>query len=265
MTYPRPRPPLIAALCAGSLAACEPTVVAGEWTCPSGDPDVDFGEVVPNPDEPVKTGWSTGFEREFCDYARLHGFCYADPGASFSIVASPTHSGKSAAAFRVTGDAQGGHQARCVRQGRLPTAAYYSAWYFVPSRAVNTGNWNIFHFDSPDSSGQHPLWDVSIFSAPNGDLSLYVLDFLGGGTHGKDETPLIPIGEWFQVEVFLRRAADATGAFALYQNRQRILQLSGVITDDTDWGQWYVGNLADKLMPADSTIYVDDVAIRETP
>ena len=36
----------------------------------------------------------------------------------------------------------------------------------------------------------------------------------------------------------------------------------GLVTDNTDFGQWYVGNFADALTPPGSTLYVDDVTIR---
>ena len=42
------------------------------------------------------------------------------------------------------------------------------------------------------------------------------------------------------------------------------VHLTGLVTDDTDWGQWYVGNLADALVPPASTVYVDDVTISLT-
>jgi hypothetical protein len=37
------------------------------------------------------------------------------------------------------------------------------------------------------------------------------------------------------------------------------------VTDPTDWGQWYVGNWADSLVPPASTVYVDDVTIGLAP
>jgi hypothetical protein len=37
------------------------------------------------------------------------------------------------------------------------------------------------------------------------------------------------------------------------------------MTDPSNWGQWYVGNLATALAPSNSTIYVDDVTIGTTP
>jgi hypothetical protein len=74
----------------------------------------------------------------------------------------------------------------------------------------------------------------------------------------------IPIQAWFQLELHLKRAADATGEVALYQDGQLLIDQKGLRTDDTSWGQWYVGNYADALTPPDFTLYVDDVTIRGT-
>lgn len=243
-----------------SLVACEPTLVVGELTCPLAG---DAGAVATSPLDPIAVPWSTGFEQGFCDYTRAAGFCFADDPSSYTLVTSPVHSGKFAVAFQVRGVPNNPGQTRCVHQGEFPREAYYSAWYFVPAPAVNSGNWNLFHFLGGQPGSSHGLWDVSLASATNGELSLYVFDFLGLGIRGRGESPPIPIGAWFQIEVYWRRAADATGEFAVYQDGQRILQLADVRTDDTTWGQWYVGNLATDLMPPSSTLYVDDVTVRE--
>ena len=52
---------------------------------------------------------------------------------------------------------------------------------------------------------------------------------------------------------------------ALYQDGALLLEVTGIVTDDTDVAQWYVGNLAKALTPPDSTLYVDDVTIRAGP
>jgi len=49
----------------------------------------------------------------------------------------------------------------------------------------------------------------------------------------------------------------------LYQDGVPIQEATGIVTDADDVHQWNVGNLATGLEPADSTIYVDDVTIRE--
>jgi hypothetical protein len=242
------------------LVACEPVLHVGKWTCTS-----NADAALANATDPVGVPWSTGFEDQFCDYTQLAGFCYAEPKASYTTVTSPAHSGQFAAAFRVTTGDTTGHQTRCVRQGALPAAAYYGAWYFVPERVTNTGLWNLWHFQGGSPSGpQHGLWDISLVNGSNGDLELVVYDFLNNTTrHSAKATP-IPIAGWFHVELFLKRAADATGEVALYQDGQQLLDVTNVITDDSNWGQWYVGNLISGVTPRDSTLYVDDVTIRST-
>ncbi len=83
-----------------------------------------------------------------------------------------------------------------------------------------------------------------------------IYDTTGGG---------LPIGAWVHLQVYLKRAADATGELAVYQDGEEALRLPGIITDDSEWGQWYVGNWATDIEPPDSTVYVDDVSITETP
>lgn len=277
-------------LCASLFPlACEPKLVVGKWSDDSdqggsagaggagdaGDVPVDChagGDSSGNGSmqrivDPVGVPWSTGFENGFCDYIAATGYCYGNARASFEIVSSPVHSGNSSAAFNiVVDDAFDGLQARCVRQGQLPESAYYSAFFFIPSAPTAANNWNLIHFQGGGLTGAlHGLWDVSISIDAQGELHLYVFDFLRMMTRAATNVPAVPVGAWFQIEVYLKRAADATGEFALYQDGEVGLQLSNLITDDSSYGQWYVGNLAIALTPADSTLYVDDVSIREAP
>jgi hypothetical protein len=215
----------------------------------------------------VDAPWSTGFEAGFCDYERAGGFCYADLDATYEAVEMPVHVGQRAAAFSVTSDSSlDGGQTRCFLEGSLPRDATYGAWFYLPVSATNTGNWNLMHFQGGTPLGLHGLWDVSLGSAEDGSLFLYALDFLNGPMYRPTGgAPSVPIGEWFHVEFRLRRAADETGAIALHQDGELLVELSGIRTDDTEFGQWYVGNLADALVPADSTVYVDDVSIVPMP
>jgi hypothetical protein len=179
-------------------------------------------------------------------------------------VDAPVHGGRSAAAFSVSSDPSGnGVQARCFREGTLPREARYGAWFYIPVLAANTGNWNLIHFQGGDDL--HNLWDVSLGTADDGSLYVYLFDFLNGSIRTPNPAPEVPIGSWFQLEFRLRRAMDATGEVALYQDGALLMELTGLRTDDTDFGQWYVGNYADGLMPPDSTLYVDDVTIRAVP
>lgn len=239
------------------LGACQPTLNVGTWTCAQ-----DAG--APSETEPVGSPWATGFEDEFCDYSQLGGFCYAEPRASYTTVTSPVHSGRSAAAFTIRAGDMDGYQTRCVRQGVFPASAFYGAWYFIPALATNTGNWNLVHFRGGTPTEQHGLWDISLVNGTSTQLEAIVLDFLNGTTRRAARPTPVPIGTWFHLELYLKRAADASGEVALYQDDQLLFEATNIITDDTNWGQWYVGNLASRLTPQDSTLYVDDVSIRST-
>ncbi len=213
---------------------------------------------------PVAVPWSTGFEDDFCGYAEAGGYCYVDGDAGYEIVAEPAHSGTSAAAFSV--NSEGGRaQTRCVRQGTLPKDAYYGAWFRVPTPAQDAGLWNLMFFQGSRDAVLLPLWDVSIGSTDGGGHALFIFGHADAGVLMTEGAPEIPIGTWFHVEFRLLRAADETGLVALYQDGVLIHETSQIATDDTTWGQWYVGNLAQMRTPPDSTVYVDDVSIRAAP
>jgi hypothetical protein len=240
------------------LLGCEPDLVVGTWECRASDGD----EGARSTTEPLAVPWSTSFENAFCDYSAPAGYCYAAERASYEIVTSPVHSGERAAAFGLISDgAFDGLQARCVRRGELPVAAYYSAFFFIPVAPTAANNWNLLHFRSGDAGPMHGIWDVSLERQADGTFQAYVFDHLRQLTRTTDGIPSVPIGAWFQLEVYLRRSANDTGQFALYQDGQLALSLEGLSTDDASYGQWYVGNLAVSLTPAESVLYVDDVSV----
>jgi hypothetical protein len=256
-------------LAASCCFACQPTVNVGQWTCPAStanasttDASTTDASSMPSADDPITLPWSTGFENRFCDYAQPSGFCTMP--VQYSLVTSPVKSGHFAMAFDVVGEDGGAfQQSRCVRQGVLPVEAYYGAWYYIPATATNHHLWNLIHFQGMNSPGS---WDVSLVNAADGALNLRVLNFLWTGPPADHllDGPPVPIGSWFHIEFYLRRAKDATGEAALYQDGVRVIDFANVITEDTDFSQWYVGNLADALSPPASTLYVDDVTIAST-
>lgn len=251
-------------LCFG---ACKQPLVVGEYKCPVSSPEAGSP---PSKYDPIAVPWSAGFENQFCDYPSSEepGWCYGFPPASFRVVSSPVHTGQFAAEFTVLTGTDGGAQpqARCSRQGVFPAEAYYGAWYYIPEVATNKGNWNLFHFQggNSDATSIKNLWDVSLVNGPTGDLTLIVFDDLEGGKH-PTSTKSVPIGKWFHIVFYWKRAKDTSGEVALYQDAERVADLTNLMTDNTDWGQWYVGNLADTLQPPRSTVYVDDITIRATP
>lgn len=246
-------------------SACDPEVTVGEWPCGRATLEQANAEAgAPGTSVPIEAPWSTSFEAGFCEYTAARGFCYADADTTdgnadawYRITAEKAHSGRVSAAFHVNTDGEG-RQSRCVREGILPTEAYYGAWFWVPS-VESAANWNLMHFRGGDDL--HGLWDVSLGRNSSGGLYLYVYDFLHTTQRMRDGNRLVPIGSWFHVQFFLRRAADDTGEIALYQDGQLLLRRTNIATDDSSWGQWYVGSLARTLSPPDAIVYVDDVTI----
>jgi len=240
--------------------ACTPNISAGKWTCSE-----DGGTtIVPASDAAIDYGWSTGFESKFCDYAPPSGRCYSSgPGASYELVTAPApvHRGHFAAAFSVESGRD--VHTRCYRQGALPQAAYFAAWYYLPAYATNTGNWNLFHFRGGDDVDHtQGMLDVSLESA-NGNLQLALFGMNHARISGSAPAPNVPIEKWFQIAVYVKRAPEATGEVALFQDGNELLRVKNVATDDSPLARWYVGNLADGLSPANYTLFVDDITISE--
>ncbi|HEX2673469.1 MAG TPA: heparin lyase I family protein, partial [Polyangiaceae bacterium] len=114
-------------------------------------------------------------------------------------------------------------------------------------------------------SSQDGLWDVTLINnASDTGVQLLAYDFINGTVRKPTNPPTVPIGEWFHIQFYLKRASNATGAIRLYQNGKLLVEKTGIVTDDSTWGQWFVGNIAKGLTPPDSTLYVDDVTIDTT-
>jgi hypothetical protein len=215
--------------------------------------------------DPVAVPWNESFDHGFCGYVLSEGFCYADPDASYEIVDAPVRSGRTAAAFSVRADS-GRSGTRCVREGKLPNDAIYGAWFLIPEEIEARANWNLMHFqDSQPGDPFQYRWDVSLGTADDGGLYLYVLEFPSRESFEPTIATTVPIGSWFHVEFRWVRAAEPDGRVTLFHDGVPILDLTNIDASGFDRGQWYVGNLADDLMPATSTIYVDDVGIRRAP
>ena len=249
------------------LASCAPKVSAGEWQCPAADGGADGGPSEPAQEtDPIRVPWSTGFEDGFCDYLKVAGTCYGD--APYIVVTEPRHSGKFSAKMAAIGSLPGSlPQTRCIRRGELPESAYYSAWYYIPEPLTKVKSaWNLWHFaggDSPDDA-LASLWDVTLVrGVQDGEWELVVYDIAGGGGtyRGPDHKP-VPIGSWFKIVLFLKRAPDASGEIRLYQDDSLLFEQTKLKSDFSKYGQWYVGDwTGDDAEPEDSYLYVDDVSI----
>lgn len=248
------------------LVGCEPPLEVGAWRCRAAPLFVppDGSPIIAGKDLPVTPGWSTSFEDGFCGYSDATGFCYSDPDATHRVVEFPARTGRRAAAFDITTEgAKTGAQTRCVREGLLPDEAVYGAWFYIPAGTTSNGNWNLMHFRGGNDTGLRGIWDVSVATTDSGALRPFLRGFSSMGALDAPEGVTLPTDEWFGLQFQFRRDATPGGYVALYLNGRLIIERADIITDDSSWGQWYVGNLADDLDPPQSTIYVDDVSIGE--
>jgi hypothetical protein len=252
------------------LGACSPQLSAGVWQCSDDGGTSDGGaSSEPAATDPVVVPWSTGFEEGFCDYTKVAGYCYGDE--EYVLVTEPHHSGRFAAQFTVIGAKE--DQTRCVRQGVLPESAYYGAWYFIPEALEDVRSaWNLWHFQGLDD-GARDLWDVTLVKdSQSGDWELVVYDPVSpppNNTYRSAVHRPVPIGSWFHIELFLKRAADATGEIRLYQasdgqDRVLLFEKTGLRSDFSKYSQWYVGDWAADATPEDSSLFVDDISISAT-
>jgi hypothetical protein len=249
--------PLALAVLCGAVA-CKQAMVVGEFACPE---EVADGARPSSDTTPVSVPWETGFENGRCDYVKAAGWCYSFPPATFRVVDSPVHSGRYAAEITVVTGIEDQPQGRCAREGVLPVEAYYGAWFFIPKPATNRGLWNLFNFRT---RGARPnLWDVHL-DTTTGALRVYAYSkFLPDGGNSPLSSP-VRTGRWFHVVFYWKRANDTSGAVALYVDDQKVFESANLVTDDSDWGQWYAGNLASDMEPPECTVYMDDVTIRST-
>jgi hypothetical protein len=73
----------------------------------------------------------------------------------------------------------------------------------------------------------------------------------------------IPVGKWFKITAYYRRAQDRTGRIALWQDDTLLYDIDGVQTSIGPDIQWSLANYTDNISPPDVTIYTDDAEIRE--
>lgn len=151
-----------------------------------------------------------------------------------------------------------------LRERSMPNEACYSAWFYAPAAVVANGYWLFFKFRSrttaSDTSSDVDTWDVDVVPSSAGGLGLSIY------RHDTDQTltttgPGVPIARWFQLEACLRAANDDSGRLVIWLDGQTVFDFSNKPTMPSQYVEWNVGGVAQALMPASATIYVDDAAI----
>lgn len=182
---------------------------------------------------------------------------------------NPTRSGKYSLMSRVNSQAVGTQAAaQALRTGGLPQEAYYSAWYYLPAPITKTTYWAFFQYrsrtDPTDDSTALNVWDLEVLVHDNGAmyLSLYVHAFDSVQvTRWNVTTPSIPVGQWFQVEAFLRATNDSTGQITIWLNGTLIFNPLPQPTMPSSYIEWVVGGATETINPDPTVVFIDDAAV----
>jgi hypothetical protein len=150
------------------------------------------------------------------------------------------------------------------RNAPAPTAAYYSAWFYIPS-SVTIGTWlSLTHFrgsQTADGNNLSAIWDVNLYPLPDGTLAAQLFDYVNQKNTRQAAPIPVLFDTWVQFEVYFVKATDATGRIEVWQDGTLILEREGLATVPTDWLQWDAGGACDALSSSPATVYVDDAAI----
>jgi hypothetical protein len=217
--------------------------------------------------------WSARFETgDFSEWtATPGGTATAFPAPNmFEASTERVHHGSYAAKLTVAPGTDGAQaNVGLVRSGNLPVEAYYSAWYYLPRTVIVGTYWVIFKFrmrtvaDDPSTSTE--LYDLDLTNLPSGEMSLRLYNHVTAGDVALDvDAPVLPVGQWFQIEAFYRNAADSTGRLTYWLDGRPIVDVAGPSGSPTPWVAWDVVSVAVNLTPSPAVLYVDDCAVSRT-
>ncbi|MDP8924330.1 MAG: polysaccharide lyase [Chloroflexota bacterium] len=186
-----------------------------------------------------------------------------DNGAAYTEFSNGTRNGSGGMRLRVpdmnTGNSEGARAFRWC-ESRQHQALYYSAWYYIPEKVRVDGWWWLMEWKSEGSYNAK----LGLAVANRSDGAMYIGLGRGsdsGGGWWPQSVANLPVGRWFHLEVYYKKAADATGRVTVWQDGVRIIDLAGVQTANSSDLGWAVINYGQYTRPADVEIYIDDVTI----
>jgi hypothetical protein len=221
-------------------------------------------------------GWNSGDGRDALAAWRRDGGggVFKSGNATATTSRAVARTGDESARLHIVADGQGptpGARLFRWRESKKLNEACYSAWmYFAESHQVPEW-WNVFQFKSVTESRNDPVWILNVGNRPNnGRMYLYLFYWLADGPHAGEEgrrtyeqsVANLPVGRWTHIEAYLKQSSEFDGHITVWQDGKQLFDLDGVRTryEDAD-DEWSVNNYAERLVPADATIYVDDAAV----
>lgn len=144
--------------------------------------------------------------------------------------------------------------------------AYYSAWFRLEDAHTVTDWWSIFLFHARDDSlsldNDVSLWDVRVVDTPEGEMALQFFDhdLMQGSLAGA--RGIIQPNEWFELSAYLDYRPPSGTRLAIWLNGNQLFDRTELHTSVQNNVFWSIGNGAARLDPPDSTLDMDDAAIR---
>jgi hypothetical protein len=221
-------------------------------------------------DGPASLLWKATFEGgSFSEWTSDgHGGPYVENAGNLEpyLTQMTTHRGSSFAAVVTAVPTSMTSIMYLSRDQPTPQAAYYSAWFYVPSSiSVPAGYYlSLCHFRSRDQDATDSLtgyWDVNLSPQVGGGLAAQIYDFKNMVNTPQLFTVLFPQDQWVQLEVYFVKATDQTGQLTVWQQGVQILSRLAVKTLRTDYLQWEVGAASNGISPPAASVFVDDAAI----
>jgi len=109
------------------------------------------------------------------------------------------------------------------------------------------------------------LFDLDLINLDTGEMSLQLYDHRRPGVVPLDAPdPIVPVGQWFQVEAFYRNAQDDSGRLTFWLDGRPIVDLAGQPMASTPFVEWDVSSIAEELTPSTAVLFADDCAISRT-
>lgn len=271
-----------------TLSACQGRTVTAEAAPAEQTSEVPPAAKSTEPPMPTETSLPTPTEAPTFDMANLvwkathetgdisewqqHGdFIRQGQSAYYSMVTPFAHSGKYSVCLTIDTDGysdSGSHAAYLFYWDQLPEDAYYySAWYYIPAGTQPQYWWNVWQWKSTyngNSDYSVPMFILDILEQDNGQLALHLVyrPDIDAKVDFRQNTKTVPTDQWFHIEAYYEEAYDQTGQVIVWQDGEEILNVSNVQTVEQDKTVfWSVNHYSDEILPAPSSIYIDDAAI----
>lgn len=220
----------------------------------------------PQPTDEPDVFWSAGFETGDISEWEAHGdWLRQGNTATYDVQTQKAHSGDYAVKFTIDTSSGSSQAAYLFYWDTLPNAAYYSAWYYVPSNIETEVWWNIMQWKSTyngNSDYSRPVFvlDGALFGQTAISLC-HLPDKDADKVCWKQTNVSIPRDQWFHIEVYYERS-KTNGHVIVWQDGVKLFDITGYPTVLSDGTLYYsVNHYTDGIAPNVSSIYLDDIVI----